>query len=239
MEECYLKKLKIGNVELNNNVLLAPMAGITDRPFRIICEEYGPGLVCTEMISSKGLYYDDKKTSKRRAPKVTISTAAFIPKPFTPFQWEAQDNIEKLKEKQQLLKESNRCRKVKCNYHDAYTSFIEAVFARGDRKLSKVLLKACDKGLKFDGWREYFDFDKWLEVFKECEIEPEFYACRKRSFHEVLPWDHLDYGISKEFLINECKKAYAENTSENCKQKCLNCGASCFEGGICYEKRKA
>ncbi len=185
------------------------------------------------------IYYSNDKICKKRAPKVTISTAAFIPKPFTPFQWEAQDNIEKLKEKQQLLKESNKCRKVKCNYHDAYTSFIEAVFARGDRKLSKVLLKASEKGLKFDGWREYFDFDKWLEVFNECDIDPKFYACRKRSFDEVLPWDHLDYGISKEFLIDECKKAYAENTSENCKQKCLNCGASCFEGGICYEKRKA
>lgn len=185
--------------------------------------------VAQEIIN---LYYKNNK--KSYPPKVIISAAAFIPKPFTPFQWEAQDTVEELIKKQEILKESNKCKKVKCNYHDAKSSFIEAVFARGDRKLNKVLIKAHELGLKFDSWSEYFDFEKWLEVFKECDIDPEFYACRKRSFDEVLPWDHIDYGIDKEFLINECKKAYKEETSPNCLEKCNNCGASCFKGGICY-----
>ncbi len=181
-------------------------------------------------------YYEDKTLPKKRPPKLTISTAAFVPKPFTPFQWEAQDNIKTMGKKQKLLIGSNNNNKVKCNYHCAQTSFIEAVFARGDRKLSKVLLKAHRLGLKFDAWTEYFDFKKWSEVFKLCKIDPEFYACRKRNFDEIFPWDHLDYGISKEFLIRECQKAHQTETTKNCKEECQNCGANCFGGGVCFEK---
>ncbi len=97
---------------------------------------------------------------------------------------------------------------------------------------------ALERGFHFDGWGECFDLDKWLELFRECGISPEFYANRRRSFDEVLPWDHIDYGVTKEFLINECKKAYSNQTTFNCREKCSNCGAAKWKGGVCVEKRK-
>ena len=140
-------------------------------------------------------------------------------------------------EKQKLIKSNVKSKKLTFNYHEAYTSFLEGVFARGDRKLCKVMLKACERGFHFDGWSECFDLQKWLDLFEECGIDPAFYANRRRSFDEVLPWDHLDYGIKKEFLINECKRAYESKTTPNCRQECSSCGAARFGGGICYEAR--
>ncbi|MDO4460112.1 MAG: TIGR03960 family B12-binding radical SAM protein [Clostridia bacterium] len=169
---------------------------------------------------------------------VTVSAAAFVPKPFTPFQWFGQDTIEMFEEKQKHLKESNTSRKLDVNYHGAETSFLEAVFARGDRKLNKVLLEAANRGFRFDGWSDCFSFEGWMKIFEDLGIDPAFYANRNRSFEEILPWDHLDYKISKKFLIEECKKAYASCTTENCMEKCSNCGANCFKGGICVEKHK-
>ena len=183
-------------------------------------------------------FYKCENRPKGKGVSVTLSTSSFVPKPFTPFQWEPQDTEAVLKEKQRTIKESIKTKKITYNYHDSSTSFLEAVFARGDRRLCRVMELALEKGFHFDGWGECFDLDKWLELFRECGISPEFYANRRRSFDEVLPWEHIDYGITKEFLINECKKAYSNQTTFNCREKCSNCGAAKWKGGVCIEKRK-
>lgn len=184
-------------------------------------------------------YYKCENRTKGKGVSVTLSTSSFVPKPFTPFQWEPQDTEESLKAKQKLVKSSIKTKKITYNYHDSSTSFLEAVFARGDRRLCKVMELACQRGFHFDGWGDCFSLDNWLQLFKECGIDPKFYANRKRSFDEVLPWDHIDYGVTKEFLINECKKAYNSETTFNCRQKCSNCGANKWKGGVCFEKRKS
>lgn len=183
-------------------------------------------------------YYNAENRQKGKSVKVTLSTASFVPKPFTPFQWFPQDTMDKLKEKQMHLKDSITTKKINYNYHDSSTSFVEAVFARGDRRLCKALLKAHEKGMIFDGWGDFFSLDKWLEVFDECGIDPAFYANRQREFDELLPWDHIDYGVKKAFLIEECKKAYKNETTPNCREKCSNCGAAQWKRGVCFEKRK-
>lgn len=182
------------------------------------------------------LYYNNPNRSRGKAVRVNISVACFVPKANTPFQWEPQDSRDNLRRKQKLLKDSIRNRKIKCSYHDNGTSFLEAVFARGDRKLSKVLLKASEEGMKFDGWSEYFNLDKWLKIMEECDIDPNFYANRERQYNEILPWDHIDYKVKKEFLIEESKKAHKDITTPNCREKCSNCGALYWKGGICLEK---
>lgn len=184
-------------------------------------------------------YYSFPNKPKGKSVNVTVSTSSFVPKPFTPFQWEPQDTIEQLHTKQKHLKESITTKKINYNYHDADTSFLEAVFARGDRKLCKAMAVACEKGFHFDGWGECFSLEKWLEVFEECGIDPAFYANRRRNFDEILPWDHLDYGVTKEHLIRECKKAYEDTPTPHCRLKCSNCGAAKYKGGVCFEKRKS
>lgn len=182
-------------------------------------------------------FYRTEGRAKGRGVNVTVSASSFVPKPHTPFQWEAQDTIETIHKKQKHLKESIHTKKISFNYHAADTSYLEGVFARGDRKLCKVMLKACEKGFRFDGWNDCFDFDAWMEIFKECGIDPDFYTSRKRSFDEILPWDFLDYGVCKKFLISECEKAYNSKTTPNCREKCSACGANKYGGGICFEKR--
>lgn len=182
-------------------------------------------------------YYRCETRTKGRGVNVTVSASSFVPKPHTPFQWEAQDSIEQILLKQNHLKESITTKKITFNYHDSKTSYLEGVFARGDRKLCRVMLKAAEKGFRFDGWNDCFDFDAWMEIFKECNIDPDFYTSRKREFDEILPWDFLSYGVSKEFLKRECEKAYNSQTTPNCREKCSNCGAACYKGGVCFEKR--
>ncbi len=177
--------------------------------------------------------------SRVRRLRISVSVSSFVPKAFTPFQWESQDTIDKIKEKQNFLKSINKNRNILLNWHDPYTSFLEAVFARGDRRLCKVLYKAFEMGIKFDSWTECFNFDKWLEVFNQCKIDPHFYANRKRNINEILPWDHIDIGVSKEYFIGELKKSLYGITSPNCRERCLHCGASCFGGGVCFEKSKS
>ncbi|MDO4830989.1 MAG: TIGR03960 family B12-binding radical SAM protein [Clostridia bacterium] len=183
-------------------------------------------------------YYRCDNRPKGKAVRVTVSASSFVPKPFTPFQWEPQDTIPVLHKKQQHIKESITTKKIQFNYHDADTSFLEAVFARGDRKLCKAMELACERGFHFDGWNDCFNLEKWLEIFDECGIDPEFYANRRRSFDEILPWDHIDYGVTKDFYIKECKKAYENTTTPHCRLKCNNCGAAKYGEGVCFEKRK-
>ncbi len=183
-------------------------------------------------------YYSCENKPKGKSVTVTISTASFVPKPFTPFQWYGQNSREMLMDKQKHLKDSITTKKINYNYHDADTSFIEAVFARGDRRLAKSLELACEKGFRFDGWGDCFSLEKWLEVFEECGIDPDFYATRERELDELLPWDFLDYGVKKEFLLKEREKAYDDAVTPHCRLKCSNCGAAKYGGGVCYERRQ-
>lgn len=181
------------------------------------------------------VYMSVPKEKRTKGFNVTISTSSFVPKPFTPFQWEAQDSIDVLKQKQAFLKSKIKSKYITYNWHDSKLSFLEAVLSRGDRRLGSLLYRAWEKGCKFDSWGDYFRFDLWMQAFEECGIDPAFYANRKRAFDEVLPWSHIDVGISQKFLINENKKAYRGELTRNCRVKCEACGAAAFGGGICYE----
>ena len=166
----------------------------------------------------------------RKAPLVTISAACFIPKPFTPFQWEPQCDMAELERKQRYLDGVINDRKVKYNYHDAKVSRIEAVFARGDRKLCAAMEEAHRRGMVFDSWEEHFDYEKWLEVFAAVGIDPAFYANREFGEDEVLPWDIIDIGVTKEFLLRERHRAHEGKTTENCRNACSGCGANSLGG---------
>ncbi len=182
-------------------------------------------------------YYNMPDRQKGRSVNVSISVSTFVPKPFTPFQYEPQDNLAEVERKQKLLNESLTTKKISLSWHDSKTSILEGVFARGDRRLGKVILEAVKLGCKFDGWGECFDFDKWMKAFELAGVDPFFYNYRKREFDEVLPWSHLDYGVSEEFLQRENKQAHNECTTPNCREKCAACGANCYGKGVCFEKR--
>lgn len=165
--------------------------------------------------------------------QVSISCSSFIPKPFTPFQWEPEDSMESLKAKQQHLLDCIPTKKIKVSYHETPTSLLEGVLARGDRRLSKVIYEAFLNGCKFDSWGEQFKFDAWMNAFEKYNIDPYFYTRRKREFSEVLPWDHLDYGVSRKFLEKENLKAHSNTTTPHCRIKCSGCGANRLNGGNC------
>ena len=174
-------------------------------------------------------FYSVKRPGGRNF-NVTISVSCFVPKPFTPFQWEPQDGMDELLRKQRLLKESIKSKKITYNYHDARVSYIEAVFARGDRRLSRALLEASARGIRLDGWDEFFSFEGWTEAFAAAGLDPDFYAARRREYSELLPWDHIDCGVSKAFLIKESEKARAGITTPDCRTKCSGCGANRLGG---------
>ncbi len=175
-------------------------------------------------------FYSNPNRNKQRKPSVTISVSCFVPKPFTPFQWEKQDTYDELMRKQELLKSKITNRKIVYNYHDAKVSYLEAVFARGDRRLAAALLVAARKGRQFDAWTEYFDFDAWMEIFKEAGVDADFYATRGFALDEILPWDMIDCGVTKEFLMRERAKAYEHTTTPSCREKCSGCGANKLGG---------
>lgn len=178
-------------------------------------------------------FYNNPNRQKGKGVQVSISCASFIPKPFTPFQWEPEDTMESLKAKQKHLLESIPTKKIRVSYHETPTSLLEGVLARGDRRLSKVIYSAFKKGCKFDSWDEHFNFDAWMEAFEENGLDPFFYTKRKREFSEVLPWDHLDYGVSRKFLERENLKAHENKTTPHCRIKCAGCGANKLNGGHC------
>lgn len=183
-------------------------------------------------------YYEIPRDKKPRPVTVVASSSCFVPKPFTPFQWDAQDTYQQFSEKARLVKSHISRKQIKYNYHDAKLSSLEGVMARGDRRVSAAIFKAWEKGCRFDSWSELFLFDKWMEAFEESGVDPAFYANRKRSFDEILPWDHISIGVTKEFLVNERKKAEMAITTPNCREKCSNCGAAAFGGGVCFESRE-
>ncbi|MBR6795020.1 MAG: TIGR03960 family B12-binding radical SAM protein [Clostridia bacterium] len=175
-------------------------------------------------------FYKNPNRNRAKGVSVTISVSCFIPKPFTPFQWEGQVPLDELKRRQMYLKDCITDRKIRYTYHDAEVSQVEAVFARGDRKLSKALLLAAEENMMFDAWDEYFSYEKWMSVFERAGIDPTFYANREFGEDEWLPWDIIDCGVTKSYLLRERHRAYEEKTTPSCAEHCNGCGANCLGG---------
>ena len=169
------------------------------------------------------------------------STSFFVPKPFTPFQWAEQctkeEFLDKAYQTRTAISEQLNQKSIKYNWHEADASVREGVLARGDRRLCEVIRRVYEKGSFYDAWSEYYNNERWLETIAECGLSVDFYTHRERTRDEVLPWDFIDCGVTKEFLWREWEKANREETSENCKLKCQGCGAARFGGGICFEPR--
>ena len=180
------------------------------------------------------LFYQNPNRPKGKSVQVSISVACFVPKPHTPFEFVPQDTQEALQKKQQHLLHSVKSRKISVSYHDSRTSFLEAVFAKGDRRLGAVLLEAFRRGCYFDSWEEHFRFDTWMQVFRDMGVDPAFYANRALGFDETLPWDHLDYGVTKQYLIREYEKAMQARTTQPCNRACAGCGANNLPGTACF-----
>ena len=184
------------------------------------------------------LFYSNPKHAKGRGVQVTISCACFVPKPHTPFQFVPMDTEEMLQAKQKHLLESVHSRKIKVNYHDSTTSVLEGVFAKGDRRLGRVIEAAFENGAFFDTWEEYFNYDRWLDAFKTCGLDPDFYNYRTIGLDEVTPWDHLDVGVTKAHLVREYNKALEAKTTQPCNRQCSACGANKLIGGPCFDYSK-
>lgn len=185
-------------------------------------------------------YYDTVPKEKRHGKvQIVVSTSFFVPKPFTPFQWAPmyteQDFIDKAKVVKEEIRAQLNQKSIKYNWHEPDVTTLEGFLARGDRRASEVILKAYEKGALYDAWSESFRYDIWKEAFAETGIDIEFYTLRERSTDEILPWDFIDAGVTKEFLIREWKQAKSEVVTPNCRQKCAGCGARRYEGGVCYE----
>ena len=185
-------------------------------------------------------YYDTVPKEKRHGKvQIVVSTSFFVPKPFTPFQWAPmyteQDFIDKAKVVKEEIRAQLNQKSIKYNWHEPDVTTLEGFLARGDRRASEVILKAYEKGALYDAWSESFRYDIWKEAFAETGIDIEFYTLRERSTDEILPWDFIDAGVTKEFLIREWKQAKGEVDTPNCRQKCAGCGARRYEGGVCYE----
>lgn len=181
----------------------------------------------------KDLFFNRPKEEKKGNFQVTSSASCFVPKAFTPFQWFGQNSIDEFYKKIYLIKDEIKDPKVKFKYHDPYSSQIEAVIARGDRRTGKLLLKAWEKGCKFDGWSDFFDYENWKEAMEETDISPEFYAMRNREVTEVLPWDFIDIGVTKDYLKKEYEKSLNAQTTKDCRNSCNACGIeNCAMWGV-------
>lgn len=187
------------------------------------------------------LFYTIPKDRRPGGGRVEIvtSTSFFVPKPFTPFQWVRQNNSEEFLEKQRFLngkiKEQLNKKSIKYNWHDVELTQLEGILARGDRRLGAVLLDAYHNGCLYDSWSESFKYDMWMKAFEDNQINPDFYTARERSTDELLPWDFIDAGVSKQFLIREWERAKAGKVTPNCRQSCSGCGCKVYEGGVCFE----
>ncbi len=176
-------------------------------------------------------YRDTPRELRNKGLRVTVSASSFVPKPFTPFQWAAQDDIEALREKQHLIKNEIHDKAIVYNWHESTLSVLEGVFARGDRRLGRVLVRAQKLGVRFDAWQECFQYDLWMQAFREEEIDPWFYNYRERSYDEILPWEVIDPGVTRAFLERENEKAKRGELTPNCRSGCGGCGMKQFEGG--------
>lgn len=177
-----------------------------------------------------------KVKGNNKGLKLTVSTSILVPKPFTPFQWAPMARIQEVNEKINAVKGSIKSKCITYNYHEQKTSVMESVFARGDRRLCDVLVKAFEKGARFDGWNQYFKYDIWQEALKECGLDEDFYAFRERSYDEILPWDFIDIGVNRKYLERENEKAKKAELTQNCRKGCTGCGVNVnFKEGECFE----
>ena len=189
-----------------------------------------------ELVNKIVYCWRQNATNKKRRLSINLATAFFVPKPFTPFQWEKQTSPEEYLRRVHLLQSCLTARGVDYRYHESDLSRLEAVLARGDRRLSKVLLRAHELGYKLDGWDEYFRYDLWMQAFSDCGVDPEFYTTRGFAEDEILPWQTIDIGVSKDFFLRERALAYESVTTPDCRTKCAGCGArSLSERGVCDE----
>lgn len=222
--------LETARIAFNNGYSAVKLYFMLGLPTETLEDVEGIGLLAKKVVDE---FYMNPDKPKGKGCTVGISASSFVPKPFTPFQWEPQSTPEELETKQEHLKNNLPSKKISVSFHHIPTSFLEGVFARGDRRLGAVIEKAWEKGCKFDGWSEKFLFDTWMESFNELQVSPEFYANRRRAYEEILPWDHLDFGVSKAFLIKESKKSYEAETTPHCRIKCAGCSANKLNGGKC------
>ena len=217
-----------------NRVKLYFMMGLPTETF----EDIEGIATLSEKIARK--YYELPKDQRNGKVNIVTSTSFFVPKPFTPFQWSRMDTSEEYLEKQKYLREKineQRNRKsIKFNWHEAELSVLEGVFARGDRRISKVIYDAYKLGCLYDSWSEHFKYDLWMQAFQMNGIDIAFYNSRERSEEEIFPWDFIDTGVTKRFLYNEYKRAKSEKVTPNCRQNCMGCGAKLFGGGVCFEE---
>lgn len=186
-------------------------------------------------------YYEIPKDKRNGKVQINVSTSFFVPKPFTPFQWASMFREEEFIEKAKVVKNEIRSqlnqRSIKYNWHEPDVTVLEGFLARGDRRCSSVIQKAYELGALYDAWSESFQYEIWKKAFAETGVDMEFYTLRERSTDEILPWDFIDAGVSKEFLIREWKQAKGETVTPNCRQRCSGCGAKKYGGGVCFESK--
>ena len=186
------------------------------------------------------LYYETIPKEERNGKcQITMSTSFFVPKPFTPFQWATMQDPDEYLRRAHIVNETMKAqlnhKSLRYNWHEADVTVLEGILARGDRKLSKAILHVYENGGIYDAWSEFFQYQRWLNAFKGCDIDMDFYNKRERYESEVFPWDFIDIGVTKEFMLREWKTALGECVTPNCRQRCSGCGAKAFGGGVCYE----
>ncbi len=227
-EEDVLQSARIAFAGGYKNIKLYFMIGL---PFETEEDVAGIPLLAKKVVDTA---FELPKKKGEKPVSVTASVSSFVPKPHTPFQWAAQDTVETLRQKQKILCETVRSKRLNINYHESKLSVLEGVFARGDRRLCRVLARAVELGCRFDGWSEHFDFARWQKAFADCDVKMETYT-RARETDEVLPWDIIDCGVSKAFLLKERERAEKGEVTPNCRAKCSGCGAAGWKAGVCYE----
>ena len=202
-------------------------------PYETTEDAAGIGELAEKMAD---VYFGIPKDVRNKGLKITVSTSILVPKPFTPFQWAPMARPEIVDERIKAVRGAIKSRSIVYNYHEQETSFMEAVFARGDRRTCDVLIKAFEKGAKFDGWSEYFNMEIWNEAMEECNLDSEFYVYRERDYDEILPWDFIDIGVNRKYMERENEKAKKEELTKNCLEGCTGCGINVnFKEGKCFE----
>lgn len=187
------------------------------------------------------VYYEIPKDQRNGKVQITASSSFFIPKPFTPFQWTRMCTKEEFLDKARIvnarMKEMLNKKSIKYNWHEADVSVLEGLLARGDRRVSKTVLRAYELGCLYDSWSDSFDNSKWQQAIADTEVDMDFYITRERSYNEILPWDFIDIGVTKQFLMKEYENAKSEKVTPNCRMSCSGCGAMNFGGGVCFEDK--
>ena len=186
-------------------------------------------------------YYTMDACFRHGRISVGASSSFFVPKPFTPLQWAPMCEVEEYTRRAHLVKDEfkrqHNHRSLSFKWHDARTTVLEGILARGDRRIGQVILKAYEKGCLYDAWTEYFHYDRWMEAMEECGLDYHFYTTRERALDEIFPWDFIDIGVTRSFLEREWQNAMAGHVTPNCREKCSGCGAARFGCGVCFEKR--